>query len=329
VDYLPICLDLRDQRCVVVGGGEVAQRKATLLHEAGARLAVISPALCPELIELMVSSGGVHVPRAYLRGDLAGASLVIAATSRPEVNAAVAAEARELGVPVNVVDAPELCTAIMPAIVDRSPVLVAITTGGASPVLARTTRGVIERALPERLGELARWAEQHRARVKAEVIDPQARRALWERLIEGDAGRHVLAGDHAEADAALARALESAPEAASEVVLVLAPSDDPERLTLAALRALGRATRVLFAAGVAREIVGFARRDATRERVADEVLRDANALGALVALRAAAPGTVCLVLAEQAASTDALADALRARSLATVVLSPGSRPARA
>lgn len=326
MDYLPICLDLRDQRCVVIGGGEVAQRKATLLYEAGARLAVIAPALCPELTELMVSSGGVHVPRVYARGDLAGALLVIAATSRPEVNAAVAAEARELGVPVNVVDAPALCTAIMPAIVDRSPVLVAITTGGASPVLARTTRAAVERALPERLGELARWAEHHRARVKARMGDPEARRALWERLIEGEAGRHVLAGRRVEADAVLARELEGAPTSAGELVIVLAPEDDLERLTLAALRALGRASRVLASASVPDEVVSIARRDASRERLARDAMRDADALVARVATRASEGGTLCLVLSErEASSIEPLLAALRARGLAPALLVPGPR----
>ena len=326
MDYLPICLDLREQRCVVIGGGEVAQRKASLLHEAGARLAVIAPALCPELTELLVSSGGVHVPRAYRRGDLAGALLVIAATSRPEVNAAVAKEARELGVPVNVVDSAALCTAIMPAIVDRSPVLVAITTGGASPVLARTTRAAIERALPERLGELARWAETHRAHVKSRVADPEARRALWERLIEGEAGRHLLAGRRAEADAALARALESAPKSVLELVIVLAPDDDLERLTLAALRALGRASRVLASASVPDAVVRIARRDAAHESLGRDPARDPSALAARVATRARQGGTTCLVLSEsETASPDALRARLSDEGVVAVLLAPGPR----
>ena len=325
VEYLPICLDLRDQRCVVVGGGEVAQRKASLLHEAGARLAVISPALCPELTELLVTSGGVHVPRPYARGDLSGALLVIAATSRSEVNAAVAAEARELGVPVNVVDSPALCTAIMPAIVDRSPVLIAITTGGASPVLARTTRAAVERALPERLGELARWAAQKRREVKARVADPDARRALWERVLEGEPGRHVLAGRVHEADAAFARELDGAGSAVRELVIVIGPADDAERLTLGALRALARASRVLLSAAVAKGVVGFARRDASHEQLSTDALRDAEALATKLAERVSEGGTTCLVLSErEASSIDALRVSLLARGLSPSVMAPGS-----
>ena len=182
----PIVLTgLADRRCVVVGGGAVAARKAAALVEAGAHPVVVSPQFAPELAE-MASAGQVELlERRYRQGDLAGAALVIAATDDRAVNAAVFGEAQSRGIPVNVVDHPELCTFILPAVVRRGELLIAVSTGGGSPALARHLREVLEAAVDPAYGELLALLAGLRPRVRREV-PPASQRAVWDRLLDGE-----------------------------------------------------------------------------------------------------------------------------------------------
>src|SRR5277367_2166768 len=144
MDYLPVFLDLRERTVVVVGGGEVAARKIGLLRAAGARLRVIAPALTPELGSLHSAGHIEHLAAEFEASHLSGAALVIAATDNPQINAAVHLAATARGLFVNVVDDAEHCSFVMPAIIDRSPVLVAVGTAGKAPVLARHIRALLE-----------------------------------------------------------------------------------------------------------------------------------------------------------------------------------------
>ena len=310
MDYLPIFAAVRGRRCVVVGGGDVAQRKVALLREAGASVLVVAPKLSATLASELSTAAFEHVARTYQRADLDGARLVIAATDDVDVNARVAADAQALGVLVNVVDQPALCSFVMPSIIDRAPVLVAVSTGGASPVLARMTRGALEAALPSRLGALAAFAAQYRVRVKARLDGVSARRVFWERALRGEPGQLVLAGREPEAERAFEAALADGRAAQARVCLIGVGAGEPDQLPLSALRALGGADLLLHDAAVPEQVLALARRDASRLAFAGGVLR-APLLERLVAeVRGGA--AVCLV---RAGDPYAQADAADCRQL--------------
>lgn len=300
MDYLPICMDLRRRACLVVGGGEVAMRKAELLHRAGAAVRIVAPEIGASL-RALAKRGGMRVARRrYASADLDGVALAIAATDRAAVNARVASDARERGVPINVVDQPALCTFIMPALVDRSPVVVALSTMGASPSLARWTRSRVETVLPAHLGRLAQFAGRHRAAVSRAIEAMPERRSFWDAVLEGEVAQLVLAGRMREADAAFRAALKRHARGAAPVAgvtLIGAGSGDPDELPLRAARALARTDLLLHDAAVPHAVLDLARRDA--ERVETEVA-GARAAAATLAKRAQAAARagrpVCVVL---------------------------------
>ncbi len=200
MEHLPIFLSLRDQFCVVVGGGEIATRKISLLLRAGAHVQVVAPELCADLAKLRDEGRIEHLERSYRDGDLDEAYLAIAATNSEASNHAVAAAGRNLQIPVNVVDHPEDGSFIMPSIIDRSPVVAAISTGGASPVLARLLRSRLESLIPAGYGRLAELAGKFRDRVKAAFDDPADRRRFWDCILQGRVAERVFSGHMQEAE---------------------------------------------------------------------------------------------------------------------------------
>jgi uroporphyrin-III C-methyltransferase/precorrin-2 dehydrogenase/sirohydrochlorin ferrochelatase len=266
LDYLPIFLRLENRRAVLIGGGAVAARKLDLLRRAGARVLVVAPALDKEIAALATDGGIDYRHGVFAPEDLDGAELVIAATDEPAVNRAVAEAARARHVPVNVVDAPELCSFIMPAIVR---IVVAVSTGGASPVLARLIRVRIELALPHGIERLASLAAAWRDRVKAALPEGAPRRRFWERLFAPLSAERVIDGDTPDLDGLLAATSQSP----GRMVTIEVPRHDPEALTLRAVRLLQSADLVLFEAGMPPEILEFARRDARRIAVAGRDLQ--------------------------------------------------------
>src|SRR5882757_1824826 len=201
MDYLPLFLQLRSQPAVIVGGGRVAVRKVDLLLRSGSHVTVIAPELTEELHKLAQSGELRHIRARFEAAHLDGAAIVIAATNDHDVNAAVSAASRARRIPVNVVDNPTLSTFIFPAIVDRSPIIVAVSSGGESPVLARRVREQIEALLPEKLGALARFMGARRKAVQ-QALGALARRPFWERIVSGVVGTRVLAGDETAAEKA-------------------------------------------------------------------------------------------------------------------------------
>jgi len=268
MDYLPIFIQLQDELAVVVGGGRVAARKIELLRKAGARVRLIAPELIDELRELSLQGSIEHFQSLFAPAYLDGAAVAIAATQLKEVNAEVSRAARLRGVPVNVVDDPQLSTFILPAIIDRSPVIVAVGSGGQSPVLARRVREQLEALLPARLGALARFVGDRRREVK-EALPLQQRRPFWERIIGGIVGSRVLAGEEAGVEEAFAKELKSA-DAGGEVYLIGAGPGDPDLLTLRALQLLQQADVVLYDRLVSDAVLERARRDAERVYVGKE-----------------------------------------------------------
>ncbi len=261
----PIFADLTDRLVLVVGGGAVAERKTLALLEASANVVVGAPALTPALAAL-VSEGRVrHLPGTFNPDWLQDVWLVVAATDDRSVNAAVseAAEARRIF--SNVVDDPELSSFQVPSIVDRSPVIVAISSSGVAPVLARRIRERIESLFDHTLGQLAGLAAVYRKRIRASHPDLGARRRFYDWLLDGPVAGFLRQQQPAQAEAALADAL-AAPIAPAEgsVVLVGAGPGDPGLLTLKALRALNEADVILYDRLVSDEVMSLARRDAER-----------------------------------------------------------------
>ena len=278
MDYLPVFLNLRARPAVVVGGGRVAARKVDLLLRSGASVTVVAPELHEELSQREARGELRHVAERFAPSHLDGASLVIAATSLREVNAAVSAAARARQIPVNVVDDAELSTFVFPAIIDRSPVIVAVGSSGQSPVLARRVREQIEALLPARLGALARFMGDRRKAVQ-QALAPAERRPFWERVIGGIVGSRVLAGEVASAAHDFERELlassqpsDAAAEAhgLGEVYLIGAGPGDPDLLTLRAVQLLQQADVVLYDRLVSDAVLDRARRDAERIFVGKE-----------------------------------------------------------
>ncbi len=264
--YFPVFTDLEGRACLVVGGGETAARKVRLLRRARAAVEVVAHRLNAELAELAAAGYVTHHRRAFRAGDVPGKALVIAGTERAEIDDRVAAIARAANVPVNAVDRPEVSTFITPAIVDRDPVVVGISSGGAGPVLARQIRERVEAMLPANLGRLATFAEGFRAAVAARLAPGRGRLRFWQRVFDGPVAEDVLAGREAAATARMQTMLQDAPAAApqGEVAIVGAGPGDPDLLTFKALRYLQRADVVVHDRLVAAEIVAYARRDAER-----------------------------------------------------------------
>ncbi|NKQ12465.1 siroheme synthase CysG [Pseudomonas sp. SST3] len=265
MDFLPLFHNLKGRAVLVVGGGEIALRKARLLSEAGAMLRVVAPEIEPQLIELVEQGGGQALMRGYAHDDLRGCVLAIAATDDEPLNAQVSQDAKALGMPVNVVDSPELCTVIFPAIVDRSPLMIAVSSGGDAPVLARLMRARIETWVPAVYGQLAGLAKKFRSQVKAKLPNVQQRRVFWEEVFQGNIAERAMAGQVHEAERLLEEKLSGASsKSLGEVYLVGAGPGDPDLLTFRALRLMQQADVVLYDRLVAPAILDLCRRDADR-----------------------------------------------------------------
>ncbi|KAF0205641.1 MAG: uroporphyrin-III C-methyltransferase / precorrin-2 dehydrogenase / sirohydrochlorin [Gallionellaceae bacterium] len=262
MDFLPIFTNVRNKLCLVVGGGNVAKRKAGVLLEAGARVRVVAPEIDPELVE---QNGVETIVARFEAAHLDGTTLVIAATSDHGVNKQVSEMAQARNIPVNVVDDPELCSFIMPAILDRSPMMVAFSSGGASPVLTRMMRGKLETLIPQNYSRLGVFAERFRELVKARVINPAKRRIFWENVFEGVVAEKVLTGDESSAEVMLQQMLLNEDNIQrGEVYLVGAGPGDPDLLTFRALRLMQKADVVVYDNLVSKPIVEMTRRDAER-----------------------------------------------------------------
>ncbi len=261
---LPIFFNIKNRPCVVIGGGDVATRKVTMLLKADAAITLVSQEICVELKALVDDKTIKFLQENFKPTQLEGACLVVAATDDEAVNMAVSQAAKAQNIPVNVVDAPELCTFTMGSIIDRSPVVIAISSEGNAPVLARYIRTKIETMLPAGYGRIAAIAGEFREQVKAKFATTQARRIFWEGVLQGPIVERVLAGQEQAARELLANILNDADAAANkgEVYLVGGGPGDPDLLTFRALRLMQQCDVCVYDKLVSPEVMELVRRDA-------------------------------------------------------------------
>ncbi|TXH67838.1 MAG: uroporphyrinogen-III C-methyltransferase [Thiothrix sp.] len=275
----PMFMCLQHRPCLVVGAGKVALRKAESLLEAGAKLTLIAPELDSELAKVLkqYSQQMTWKQREFQDEDITGQYLIIAATNNAAVNARVAELANARQIPVNVVDNQAACSFIVPSVVDRSPVMIAVSTGGASPVLARQLRMKLETMIPSSCGQLAAITEEYREAVKQRFADPEQRKQFWEQALRGPFAELVYAGNVSAARQMLDESLSQSAAAASvgEVYLVGAGPGDPDLLTFRAVRLMQQADVVVYDRLVAKSILEMASQTAERIYVGKEKAKHA------------------------------------------------------
>jgi len=261
MEHFPLFFRLEKQTALVVGGGLVALRKAEILLGAKAHVIVVSPHFVEEFAALAAAQSLLLYQRPFVEDDLENKALVVAATDDRALNAAIASLARKKNILVNAVDDAEASTFIFPALVERGPITIAISTGGASPVLARLLRARIEAILPFGLEKLAYFAKRWRKTVQERL--GQNARSFWETILGGPIGRLAMQGQEQKAEEALLKQL-SYQEPQGEVYLIGAGPGNPELLTLRALWLLQRADVILYDRLVDARILDLARREAKR-----------------------------------------------------------------
>jgi uroporphyrin-III C-methyltransferase/precorrin-2 dehydrogenase/sirohydrochlorin ferrochelatase len=274
MDFLPIFLNIKNRPCLVVGGGGIAERKVSLLLDAGADVTVVSPDLCASLQELHKEGRINYRQGEFTHDDMDNKVLVIAATADRNVNEQVTKLANEQRIPVNVVDNPDIGSFIMPSMIDRSPVQIAVSTGGTSPVLARTLRSRLESMIPSAYGRLGTLLEDYRSHAKQAFATVDERRNFWEKILSGPIVEMVMAGQDEKARNYLESAFEDAKNHkalnSGEVYLVGAGPGDPDLLTFRALRLMQQADVIVYDRLVSKPILDLVRRDAERIYVGKE-----------------------------------------------------------
>ena len=267
MDYLPIFANVKGRCCLVVGGGDVAWRKTRMLLNAGAKVRLVSPELGNEFAEALPHDDIHYLAEPFIPEHLDGVFLVIAATDKREVNGLVYQSANQRQILVNVVDDTPRCSFIVPSIVDRSPLIVAISSSGKAPVLARLVREKLETLLPQSLGKMAALSGQFRDKLKTRLPNVTARRRFWESAFSGRFAQLVEKGQEQAAKDELERLSHNKPSSIGEVALIGAGPGDPGLLTLRALQVMQQADVVLYDYLVSPEILDLVRRDADLECV--------------------------------------------------------------
>ncbi|WP_198243523.1 siroheme synthase CysG [methane-oxidizing endosymbiont of Gigantopelta aegis] len=266
MDYFPLFLKLKQKDCLVIGGGEVAARKIDLLRRAEAKITVIAENFSASVQTLAAKKSVTLIKKTFADTDLDKQFLIVCATNDRPLNQHIATLAKQRGILINVVDNPDLCSFIFPAIIDRSPIIAAVSSGGASPVLARLLRAKIESLIAPGYGKLARLAEKYRSKVKQHFKIPAQRRIFWEQVLQGEIAERVFQGQESQAEQRIQALLNQQPEQSivGEVYLVGAGPGDPDLLTLRALRLMQQADVVVYDRLVSPKILDMTRRDSEK-----------------------------------------------------------------
>jgi uroporphyrin-III C-methyltransferase/precorrin-2 dehydrogenase/sirohydrochlorin ferrochelatase len=263
--YFPVFLDANYIAAMVIGGGEVASRKIELLLKSTHNITIMSKDVCASVERLINLHQLTWLKHNYQSGHLSQISLVIAATDDTLINKAIAEESRALNILTNVVDQPTLCTYITPAIIDRSPMIIALSSSGSAPILIRMLREQIEKTLPQGYGKLADFSFKFREHVKARVKGIRNRRSFWESTLRGPIGQAVLDGKQQQAEQQLIASIkqEIAPPS-GEIVFIHTKDGNPDNLTLSAHRAMQFADAVFYDDKVNSQLIEYVRRDAEK-----------------------------------------------------------------
>ncbi len=266
MDYFPIFVKLQNNPCLVIGAGEIAARKIELLARAGANITVIALKVSHHIASLEHKYNLKIQQKAFTPDDVLNFKLVISATDNRATNELVAQSAGAHKILVNVVDSPDLCSFIFPAIIDRSPIIAAVSSGGAAPVLARLLRAKIETIIPPAYGQLAQLAENYRNKVKSLIKEPAQRRIFWENIFQGSVAEAVFAGNNNGAEQQLLQALQQHKntETVGEVYLIGAGPGAADLLTFRALRLMQQADVIVYDHLVSPDIIDLARRDSEK-----------------------------------------------------------------
>jgi siroheme synthase-like protein len=263
--YFPIYLDAKHINAMIIGGGEVAARKIELLLKSTTNISIMSEALNSSVERLVNLHQLTWLKHNYQPGHLNNSNIVIAATDSIEVNSAIAAESTQLKLLTNVVDQPELCSYITPAIIDRSPIIIAMSSSGSAPILLRMLREQIEKTLPNGYGKLADFSFKFRDHVKARVKSIRDRRTFWERTLRGSIGQAILAGKTTSAEQQLIASLKTqTPPPNGEIVFIHTGDGNPDHLTLIAHREMQFADAVFYDQEVNTDLIEYIRRDANK-----------------------------------------------------------------
>ena len=271
MEYYPIFISLKGQAVLIVGGGPVAIRKIRLMMSAKAKITVLAPDICNELKEEFKDKVS-YINRKFKSEDISGYRLITAATNNSSLNATISKLANENNIPVNVVDNPELCSFITPSIIDRSPIVIAVSTGGSAPVLARKIREKIESLIPSEYGSLALTMKQYRHKVKQFFTHEKDRKMFWDGFLDGPLAEMILNGNQSKAASMLDDQLsdknkDTTKDSVGNVSLVGAGPGDPDLLTFRALRLMQQADVVLYDRLVSETVLNLCRRDADRINV--------------------------------------------------------------
>jgi len=262
MDHLPIFINVRQNPCLVIGGGDIALRKINLLIKAQAKVDCLSPLFCEGITNLSQNGDVNLIQKRFESDDIKDYAIIIASTDDSSVNALISKSAKKARIPVNVVDSPELSSFIMPSIVDRSPVIIAVSSAGRAPVLARIIRAKLETVIPSAYGVLAEIAGEYRQKVKDRFSKIKDRRAFWESIFSGVIAEKVFSGRINEAKDDIEKQLKQASQMElGEVYLVGAGPGDPDLLTFKALRLIQQADVVLYDRLVSKGVMELVRRD--------------------------------------------------------------------
>ena len=262
MDHLPIFINVRQNPCLVIGGGDIALRKINLLIKAQAKVDCLSPLFCEGITNLSQNGDVNLIQKRFESDDIKDYAIIIASTDDSSVNALISKSAKKARIPVNVVDSPELSSFIMPSIVDRSPIIIAVSSAGKAPVLARLIRAKLETVIPSAYGALAEIAGEYRQKVKDRFSKIKDRRAFWESIFSGVIAEKVFSGRINEAKDDIDKQLKRASEIElGEVYLVGAGPGDPDLLTFKALRLIQQADVVLYDRLVSKGVMELVRRD--------------------------------------------------------------------
>ncbi|MGQ8364999.1 siroheme synthase CysG [Glaciecola sp. 1036] len=267
MNYFPIFLDAQHINCLIVGAGEVAARKCELLLKTPAKITIVAPWVCDTVKRLSASTQVELIEKEFSEADIEGKNLIFVATSDEQLNKDIHDLAHEQNILVNVVDNTPLCKFITPSIVDRDPIVIALSSGGVAPVLLRYMRQRLESLIPNNLSRLGKFSEKWRMRVKQALSSVTQRRYFWEDILDGDVGENVLNGNNALADQQLEQRLvdyQQNKRTQGQVYLVGAGPGDPDLLTFRALRLMQKADVVVYDRLVSDEILELVRRDAEK-----------------------------------------------------------------